>query len=75
MLHILLLILKWIALILGGIIGLLLLLLLLVLFVPLRYRMRLVSGEEGITGAHPGGLAAAGLGITAVTGTENRGCV
>ena len=50
MLHILLLILKWIALILGGIIGLLLLLLLLVLFVPLRYRMRLVSGEEGITG-------------------------
>ena len=50
MLHMILLILKWIGLILGGIIGFLLLLFLLVLFVPLRYRMRMASGEEGISG-------------------------
>ena len=65
MLHILLLILKWIALILGGIIGLLLLLLLLVLFVPLRYRMRLVSGEEGITGRIQADWLLRAFGITA----------
>ena len=66
MLHILLLILKWIALILGGIIGLLLLLLLLVLFVPLRYRMRLVSGEED----HP--VSVEGQGCKA-SGTKKTG--
>ena len=75
MLHILLLILKWIALILGGIIGLLLLLRLLVLFVPLRYRMRLVSGEEGITGRIQADCCCGPLALPPITGTENRGCV